>query len=177
MSRPALFRRVFQWQKIAVLVSALFLALVVVFVIETTRTFRISQERLETRLSVLENENQGLTADKEKATAQANTSADQLVKSGETPIIAAPDVLTVPTQAIPTTSTTATTAAPVPPVLIFPPATPTVPPTAPPTTEAPPATEPPTTQPPSTEAPPSTTQPPPVSESPPVSETTKGENK
>lgn len=59
---------------------------------------------------------ESLRAEVERATLQANTSIDQLVKAGEAPIIAAPDVVTVPTTPGSTTTTTA-----LPPVIVIPP--------------------------------------------------------
>ncbi len=85
------------------------------------------------------------------AKAQANTSVDQLVRAGETPIIAAPDVVTVPTTPVATTTTTVPT-----PIIVVPPPAPTTT-----TTEAPPTstttTVPETTTTTTTEVPPTTT--------------------
>jgi hypothetical protein len=75
-----------------------------------------TQQDSNEEIAELRNKVDALTADVERAKLQANTSIDQLVKAGEQPIIAAPDVVTVPTT--PETTTTTTTA---PTVIVVPP--------------------------------------------------------
>lgn len=103
---------------------------------DTQEDYSRAIDELLRRVSALEDENKALAAEREKAKVQANTSVDQLVKSGERPIIAAPDVVTVPTTPNPTTSTT------LPPVVMVPPTTTTTTTT---TIEVPPTTVPPET--------------------------------
>jgi len=113
------------------------------------------------RLTVLEDENKALQASIGAAQTQANTSVGQLTAAGIQPNIAAPNVVTVPTVPVVTT-TTPPRLIPVPvpaPVTTSNPASTT---TIPVVTTQPPATEPPTTDATTTLAPQTTTTEPPT---------------
>lgn len=116
---------------------------------DTTSELAATTERLRLQIVTLENENKALRADLEKARAQANTSVEQLTQAGQKPIIAAPDVVSVPLEP----SRTTTTAAPAP-IVVVPPTTTT---STTSTSAAPPPTEPPSTSTTTTEPPEPTT--------------------
>lgn len=108
---------------------------------------RVQIEALTWQLDKLTREFADSKAETERARAQANASVGQLLQAGETPIIAAPEVVTVPTTPIPVTTTTTvarssttTTTEPLPPTT-----TTTEPPLETTTTEAPTAEPPPET--------------------------------